>query len=198
MRRSNWLSRVRAVSGWSTQKKGTNKRPLLGVRRATFELLEDRRLLALDYGDAPDTLAGTGPGNYNTLSTDNGPNHTIVVGLKLGANVDGDGGALQNAAANADDVNGALPDDEDGAHESGGRSVLTVGAQPTVNVRVTNTTGVAATLYGWIDYNANGVFDNATERASVAVPSGTNNVIRRSFSRRCRLASPARPTRGSD
>ena len=50
--------------------------------------------------------------------------------------------------------------------------VLTIGAQPTVNVRVTNTTGAAATLYGWIDYNANGVFDNATERASVAVPDG--------------------------
>ena len=58
--------------------------------------------------------------------------------------------------------------------------VLTVGAQPTLNVRVTNTTGAAATLYGWIDYNANGVFDNATERASVAVPNGTNNSSRRS------------------
>ena len=46
-----------------------------------------------------------------------------------------------------------------------------------MNVRVTNTTGAAATLYGWIDYNANGVFDNATERASVAVPNGTNNGI---------------------
>ena len=42
---------------------------------------------------------------------------------------------------------------------------------------MTNTTGAAATLYGWIDYNANGVFDNATERASVAVPNGTNNGI---------------------
>ena len=44
--------------------------------------------------------------------------------------------------------------------------------------RVTNTTGAAAMLYGWINYNANGVFDNATERASVAVPNGTNNLIK--------------------
>ena len=88
-----------------------------------------------------------------------------------------DSGTLANAAANADDVNGALPDDEDGLVNPAADLVLTVGAQPTVNVRVTNTTGAAATLYGWIDYNANGAFDNGTERASVAVPNGTNNDI---------------------
>ena len=32
----------------------------------------------------------------------------IVTGLRMGANVDSDDGTLQNAAANADDVNGAL------------------------------------------------------------------------------------------
>ena len=46
----------------------------------------------------------------------------------MGANVDGDGGALQNAAANADDVNGALPDDEDGLINPAADLVLTVGA----------------------------------------------------------------------
>jgi hypothetical protein len=77
-------------------------------------------------------------------------------------------------AANADDVNGALPDDEDGLTNPLADLLLTVGAQPTVNVRVTNTRGVPATLYGWIDYNGDGVFDNATERASVVVPSVAN------------------------
>ena len=108
-------------------------------------------------------------------STDNGPSHTIVVGLKLGTNVDDDGGALQNTPANADDSDGALPKDEDGLAIPEADLALTVGAQPTVNVRVTNTTGSAATLYGWIDYNANGVFDNATERASISIPNGSNN-----------------------
>jgi hypothetical protein len=134
--------------------------------------------LALDYGDAPDTALGTGVGNYQTLSNDNGPNHTIVAGIRMGANVDGDGGALQNAQANADDVNGSLPDDEDGLLNPGADLVLTIGAQPKLSFRVTNTTGAAATLYGWIDYNANSVFENATERASVAVPNGTNNLIK--------------------
>jgi hypothetical protein len=131
-----------------------------------------------DHGDAPDATAGTGPGNYGTRADDDGPRHALVPGLRIGTTVDLDSGNLQNATANADDVNGALPDDEDGLSDPAADLVLTVGAQPTVNIRVTNTTGLAANLYGWIDYNANGVFDNATELASVAVPSGTNNLIK--------------------
>ena len=177
MRRSSWLSKVRAnPTGVCRRKRAINK-PLLGDRQATFELLENRRLLALDYGDAPDTLPGTGAGNYNTLSTDNGPNHTIVVGLKLGATVDDDGGAAANSVANADDVNGALPDDEDGLTNPASDLVPAVGALPRINVRVTNTTGRTAILYGWIDYNNDGVFENGTERASLTVPNGTGNLI---------------------
>ncbi len=132
---------------------------------------------SFDFGDAPDTGSGTGSGNYNTLFADNGPSHTIVAGLFIGAHVDGDIGVLQNTTSNADDVNGALPDDEDGLNSPLADLTLTIGAAPTVNVIVTNTTGSAATLYGWIDYNANGVFDNAAERASVTVPSGSSNVL---------------------
>ena len=175
--RVDWVRGLRSSLSRGPRRQKRQKQRQLSVRHAKFEVLEDRRMLAVDFGDAPDIALGTGVGNYNTLSTDNGPQHTIVVGLQMGANVDGDGGALQNAAANADDVNGALPDDEDGLTNPAADLVLTVGAQPTVNVRVTNTTGAAATLYGWIDFDANGVFDNSTERASVAVPSGTNNGI---------------------
>jgi hypothetical protein len=144
------------------------------VAVSLVETLESRVLLASDFGDAPDTGVGTGTGNYNTLATDGGPSHVIVAGLFLGASVDGESEAVPNARANGDDVNGALPDDED--------SVLspldllgTVGAVPTVTLLATNTTGTAATLYGWVDYNRNGLFDNATERASMAVPSGTTD-----------------------
>jgi hypothetical protein len=133
--------------------------------------------LPVDYGDAPDAAAGTGTGNYNSRAADSGSRHTIVPGLRIGANIDGDSGTLENGDANADDVNATLPDDEDGVSNPAADLALTIGAQPTVNVRVTNTTGTPATLYGWIDYNANGVFDNTTERASVAVPNGTNNAI---------------------
>ena len=58
-----------------------------------------------DWGDAPDTGFGTGQGNYNTTSRDNGPNHIIVPGgLFLGtAEPDLEFGDLQNPAATADD-----------------------------------------------------------------------------------------------
>ena len=124
---------------------------------------------SLDYGDAPDTGAGTGTGNYNTLASDNGPSHVIVAGLFLGDTVDDDTGTLQNAAANADDVNGALLDDEDGVLAPAVDLIGTIGAAPTVTLLVTNTTGSTATLSGWIDYSSNGVFDNATERAQATI-----------------------------
>jgi hypothetical protein len=130
-----------------------------------------------DFGDAPDTGAATGVRNYQTLLADNGSRHTIVAGLRMGANIDAESDAAANARANGDDAAGTLPDDEDGLVEPLQDLVLTVGAQPQVRVRVTNTTGAAATLYGWIDYYQDGVFDNATERTSVSVSSGSTNVI---------------------
>jgi tRNA A37 threonylcarbamoyladenosine biosynthesis protein TsaE len=149
-----------------------------GTTNRAFDLVYiSSSISGLDHGDAPDAFFGTGPGNYNTVISDNGPRHTIVSGLRIGANIDAEGGFLQNAAANADDVSGALPDDEDGVIDPASDLALTAGAQPTVNVRVTNTTGSTATLYGWIDANANGVFENATERATAFVPGGTNNAV---------------------
>ena len=96
----------------------------------------------------------------------------IVPGLFLGAYVDADDGTLQNPRALADDVSQALPDDEDSLVNPAGDLALTSGAQPTVSVSVTNITGTAATLWGWIDYNHDGLFDNATERAQATVANG--------------------------
>ncbi|NQV24203.1 MAG: FG-GAP repeat protein [Rhodopirellula sp.] len=131
---------------------------------------------SVDYGDAPDTAAGSGTGNYETTLANGGPSHTVVAGLFLGDTVDGsEDGSLQNARANADDVDGSLPDDEDGVLSPQTDLLGTIGAAPTVTLLATNTTGNAATLYGWIDYNQDGVFDNSTERTSVAVPDSTTD-----------------------
>ncbi|MCX7421441.1 MAG: FG-GAP-like repeat-containing protein [Planctomycetia bacterium] len=129
----------------------------------------------LDFGDAPDTTSGTGTGNYQTLSSNNGPRHTIVSGLFLGDRVDADNGLQANAAADGDDqFTSPGADDEDGVL-SPVDLLGTVGAAPTISLLATNTTGSAATLFGWIDYNQNGLFDNATERAQVTVPIGTTD-----------------------
>jgi len=132
-----------------------------------------------DFGDAPDTGAGTGPGNYQTTLTDGGPRHQIVPGLRLGATVDGETEATPNVSANGDDVDPGTPasefpastDDEDGVLSPFTDLIGTEGASPTITLLVTNTTGSAATLAGWIDYNQNGEFE-ASERAVATVASG--------------------------
>ena len=134
--------------------------------------VEDNFDTDLDYGDAPDTAIGVTTGNYNTLTTDNGPSHVIVTGLRMGAAVDGESNAFPDAAAAGDDMN--TTDDEDGF--SGPITVFT-GTAPTLSVPVTNTTGSSATLTGWIDYDSDGLFDNAAERAMAAVPSGTSGNV---------------------
>ncbi|MHC4880758.1 MAG: integrin alpha [Planctomycetota bacterium] len=130
--------------------------------------------LAADFGDAPDLGPGTGTGDYETLAENGGPSHRIVPGLYLGASVDEDDGTLQNSRANADDVDSALPDDEDGVLNPLDLQATT-GSRPTVTLLVTNSTGRTATLSGWIDYNQDGIFDNATERAAINVSHGVSD-----------------------
>ena len=177
MRSTNWFGTVWRQLGRICRIRLHVPARRAAVRRSRLEPLEARMPLAADFGDAPDAAAGTGSGNYNTLASDNGPSHTVVVGLRMGAAVDTEDGTLQNAAAAADDVHQALPDDEDGLSHPAADLTLTHGTQPAVNVIVTNTTGSAATLSGWIDYDNNGVFDNATERAQAAVATGTTGGI---------------------
>lgn len=138
-----------------------------------IENLEDRTLLSVDFGDAPDTGSGTGSGNYNTTLADNGPQHTLQPGLYLGAQIDPELDATANSTATGDDT--TTSDDDDGVVNPTIDFQVTIGTEPQVTLRVTNTTGTSAALFGWIDFNGNGNFDNATERASVAVPTGTAN-----------------------
>ena len=118
-----------------------------------------------------------GPGDYSTLLGSGGPQHVVDANVFMGGNIDAETDAFPNAAANGDDVDQALPDDEDGLVDPSTDLQLTVGAQPHIRVTVTNTSGSDATLSGWIDYNGNGVFDNAAERAQANVPAGTSSAV---------------------
>jgi hypothetical protein len=145
---------------------------------ALIDVLEARLLLAADLGDAPDTSSATGVENYQTLTANNGPRHTIdqtQTTLFLGAGVDGDNGAQQSSGAQADDLFAASGrDDEDGVLNPLDLQAA-AGTNPVVTLQATNTTNRAATLYGWIDLNRNGLFENATERTQIAVPAGTDD-----------------------
>ena len=141
--------------------------------------VEDYRLTitAFDYGDAPDTdtASGTGTGNYQTLLSDDGARHTIVTGLSLGSAIDPDNGTLQNLDATADDSNNTgSADDEEAIDSFPSLTLPMVGQTYTVPVKVTNNTGSAAFLVGYIDFNKDGDFlDTGEESSPVTVLTGT-------------------------
>ncbi len=173
-----------ASSGYSFKAYATNSSGTTYTSVATFTTAAPP---AVDYSDAPDTGAGTDEGDYQTTSANGGPSHTVVAGLFLGNSVDGtEDGTLQNAQANADDqFTSGGSDDEDGVLNSL-QLTGTEGTAATVTLLVTNTTGSAAKLSGWIDFDYDGVFDNATERVQATVATGTTDG-------RVTLAFPAIP-----
>ncbi len=110
----------------------------------------------LDYGD----WSGIG----DAASTANNT-------LRLGALVDTEFVSTRNVSATGDDITGS--DDEDGVT----LPTLTAGAPATIPVIVTNTTGSAAFLNVWIDYNNNGSFADAGEQiaTNVSIVTGASN-----------------------
>ena len=112
----------------------------------------------IDFGDAP--------APYPTLLADNGASH-IAVGPQLGASRDSESDGVASADADGDDLDGA--DDEDGVLFG------SIGADSTVaalELELTNAT--LGIVDAWIDFNADGDWDDAGEQilASVNVDQG--------------------------
>ena len=151
---------------------------------------------ALDFGDLPDAIAGSAAGTHGTASppdyqtrlADGGPSHVLRPGLYFArdalstvefAHVDPETDGQPSQGADGDDL--SSNDDEwsifsqitsahvipDGAHSEYVVELM-------VNHAVTNTTGVPAKLFGFIDVNSDGDFSDAGEQAAaVPVPNGT-------------------------
>ena len=125
-------------------------------------------VIRLDYGDAPDTGTETGPDNYNTTLANNGPRHALGSRLTLGTQVTAEPDAYPNANATGDDLAQGIQDDG----VSTPLPPLTQSAPAyTLPVTVTNETGRTAYLYGWLDFNQNGLFEADEASAVIAVPS---------------------------
>ncbi len=131
-----------------------------------------------DYGDAPDTTAGTGAGDYATTLDNGGPRHIQPGGTWLGACVDSDGdGSQQNLAANDDDVNAGVlqagtcsaDDDEDGINLP---PALVAGQDADLEITIA---GSDCALDGWVDYNADGDFNDAGEQIFNALSLAAGN-----------------------
>ncbi|MFI6324752.1 DUF6923 family protein [Nonomuraea sp. NPDC050556] len=104
----------------------------------------------VDYGDAPASYGSAG--------------HDIDPKLGIGATIDAENAAQPSAGADGDDKAGI--NDEDAF--SSAPTVSAGAPNLSLDVPVKNTTGAAATLAGWVDFDANGKFE-AAERATVAV-----------------------------
>lgn len=122
-----------------------------------------------DFGDAPDTY-GTDLTAANNGGDPVGASHTYNKRLKIGNTVpDQEANASTPYDSTGDDVTAV--DDEDTLTLSG---LTTTATTYTLDVPVTNTTGGAATLLGWIDFDRDGIFQS-DEGTTIAVPTGTNN-----------------------
>ena len=77
--------------------------------------------------------------------------------------------AYQNADATGDDLGKGIQDD---GLITPLHAISTSDRSYTMDVTVTNQTGVRANLYGWIDFNKNGLFE-VEEFAFVNVPSNS-------------------------
>ena len=135
-------------------------------------------LIEIDFGDAPDPTSGTGIDNYNTLLANNGPRHQIINQLTLGTQVTAEIDAYANLTTDAtgDDILQGIQDDGTTLPLM---SLLVTDTNYSLTVDVVNNTGLPANVYGWIDFNKNGVFQGNEATPVVVVPSvpGVQQVV---------------------
>jgi hypothetical protein len=119
----------------------------------------------LDFGDAPGMTDL--PGSYPTLLADNGARHQISRSIFLGLHnpPDAEADGQPDPEAKGDDLNGY--DDEDGVAFL---SSLIPAGTATIKVKATVMTSAAAHLNAWIDFNADGNWDDSSEKIFSALP----------------------------
>ncbi|MBB5871412.1 hypothetical protein F4553_004791 [Allocatelliglobosispora scoriae] len=174
-----------AEDGDSTFYTSANNVGVTSGQSQTFELRADANPVhvaafgkgpALRVNDGADCLIATdfsdAPASYLTGDRAGGPGHVLSSYLQrgsklaIGSGLDSDLDGFPSADADSDDKN--LPvTDEDGV--AAGATIDR--NAPKISISVVNTTGAAAVVAGWIDFNGNGTFD-AAERATATVASG--------------------------
>lgn len=143
--------------------------------------LSDFQFCAFDYGDAPssyNTTIASGSVTRNTMGQ-----RTLFMGSAPDGETDGSPGALA---------------DGDGADEDGITFPTLISAPPAVqrwqcgayltavgeycvSVAATNNTAADAQLVGWVDFNADGDFNDANERSLPALAIGTGGAVDGTF-----------------
>ena len=162
----NTTSGTTLASGTGTS--GTVTVPA-GTATATVLCTFTNVLKPQDFGDAP--------ASFGTTSATSGPRHLIsgynsvahTATLMLGSQIDDETDGVPTVGATGDDAAGT--DDEDALPNL---SLASGATTASATVPLVNTTGAAATLYGWVDANSNGTFQ-ASEAATASVPNGATS-----------------------
>lgn len=154
------------------QASGTSDDPNTATFGDCTEITVTPPTTTFDYGDAPDTTASTGNGDYQTLSANSGPSHTIDNSTYLGSGVTADTDGFGDGT---DNNNNATDDTDDGVQLNSASlqgQTLPRGDNLTLNL----TTAGSGVLNAWIDWNSDGDFDDSGEQIATDV-SPTGNVI---------------------
>lgn len=119
-------------------------------------------ITGVDYGDAPVSFGSPSHGV---------PATPILYLGAVGDQPDGESATQNTAGAIGDNANGT--DDENAIASFNALSDIDDGSTYVVDVTYNNTAANgSAVLYGWIDFNRDGDFDDAGESASVAATNG--------------------------
>lgn len=114
----------------------------------------------VDWGDLPESMG------YNTRATSEGASHGMPYSyLRLGV-LDGEYDGFPDVNAKGDDTDG-IADDEDAVMFG----EMRLGETAAITVTVYNTVGLPATLYAFLDWNADGDFGDVSEMMTQTIES---------------------------
>jgi len=121
-----------------------------------------------DFGDAPASYELNSSGT--SVPARNAPSNTLLLGTMP------DEETAPASVISGADNNGGNGDgtDEDGIATP---TAITVGAAYSRTVTYTNTSGAARTIYGWIDFNNNGIFETSEATTATAATATTNGTV---------------------
>ena len=132
-------------------------------------------VLDINFGNHAQNDYGDAPAPYPTLIADGGAVHGILDGFALGSIVDSEIDGQPSGDADGDDLQ--TSDDEDGIRFNNDQP-LVKGLDADIEITVTNGSNSPGVVQGWIDYNADGDWNDAGEQVVIdqAIPEGTSTL----------------------
>jgi len=128
-----------------------------------------------DFGDAPTAAQSGFAADYPTVASASGASH-VATGPRLGAGRDAETNGIPDA--------GALGDDNDNTDDEDGITALSTLLASTTNITTSsvdvdlqNADASSNRLDAWVDFNRDGLWDNATEKIIDDCDLGTTDAL---------------------